>query len=84
MIQHHDTLATIPECPVVLVMTARPSFKELDWSFLKSTSGQPGKTPLVIDTLGFLNSAALEKAGVEHRMLWAPAQKDAPARAKEV
>ncbi len=67
LIRHHDRLEDVPACSVALLMTARPGFKELDWSKFKRDG-----SVLMIDTLGFLNSPALESAGIRHRMLWAP------------
>jgi UDPglucose 6-dehydrogenase len=67
-IVHHDRIDDAPAAQVVLVMTARQAFKELDWSKLAKGSGRP----LVIDTQGFLKAEALAKGGAQHRQLWAP------------
>lgn len=73
-IRHHDQLGHAPFCPVVLVMTARPAFKDLAWDQLASQApiaGSPSPQRLVIDTQGFLNSDTLAKFGLRHRQLWA-------------
>lgn len=71
-IEHHEKIEDVPPCPVALVMTARPAFKELAWDRL----AKPANGTIVIDTQGFLEAGALKAAGLEHMRLWAPRHKE--------
>ncbi len=69
VIEHHNELTEIPACEVVLLMTARPMFREIDWRELE----QPAQRPTtLIDTQQFLDSSAIKSAGLNFRPLWAP------------
>jgi UDPglucose 6-dehydrogenase len=70
LIQHHDTLETVPPCSVALLMTTRPSYRETDWSKLRKSSSGP--TTLFVDTQGYLKPEAVRSSGFRYRPLWAP------------
>ena len=65
-IKHHDDLSSVPACSVALLMTSRPSFREADWTKLRSPA------TLFIDTQGFLKAESIQQAGFRYRPLWAP------------
>ncbi len=69
VIEHHSNLESIPTCPLVLLMTARPAFAELSWSKLKKPSGD---STLVVDTQGFLRPERIHEAGLRYRLMWSP------------
>lgn len=67
LIQHHADLEDIPTCSVVLLMTPRPAFREMNWSLLAKNAAA-----LVIDTQGFLQADNIKRAGLRYRPMWAP------------
>ncbi len=76
-IKHFDSLDTVPaETSVVLLMTSRPAFQELDWKKITAKSKSPEKI-LVLDTQNFLNAAAPLKSGCTFKSLWSPAKTSA-------
>lgn len=69
VLHHHNQLSDVPPCDVVLLMTARRTFLELDWTQL--AAGYERST-IVIDTQRFLSSDSVVGAGLRYRPLWAP------------
>ncbi len=70
-IQHHDALNEIPPCAVALLMTARPAFRETEWSQWQSDKRSQ---TVFIDTQNGLIPEAIARAGFRYRPLWAPAK----------
>jgi UDPglucose 6-dehydrogenase len=70
-IEHHEHLSDTPACSVALLMTARPMFREQNWSEWQSANGS---RTVFIDTQNGLNSEAVMRAGFRYRPLWAPAK----------
>ncbi|GIL18207.1 MAG: UDP-glucose 6-dehydrogenase TuaD [Oligoflexia bacterium] len=69
IIEHCPTMSDIKtNISVTLLMTARPTFKEFDWSKIKGQAGQQ----LVFDTQNFLNGAEINQAGFLYKRLWSP------------
>lgn len=73
-IKHFDSLAALSNQPsVILLMTSRPAFQELDWKQLVSKTKTPDKV-LVLDTQNFLNPSAPLQSGCTFKSLWSPAK----------
>jgi UDPglucose 6-dehydrogenase len=72
IIQHNPTLDFKEKFSAVICMTARPTFANLDWSYLvKSCS----KSCLILDTQNILNSKQILSNNLWFQQLWAPIQK---------
>jgi UDP-glucose 6-dehydrogenase len=65
-LQHRDSEESLVDLhpDVILVMTARASFRTLDFSRFSSTS------TLVFDAVGLYRSADIVKQGVDYKRLW--------------
>lgn len=74
---HH--CAQIEQCEVkpdvILVMTARPAFKTIDWSILAKDSEQTENT-LLIDTQNLFSREDALKFGFDFKPLWSPVFKN--------
>lgn len=74
-IKHFDSsleaISTLPS--VILLMTSRPAFQELDWKQITAKTKTPEKI-LILDTQNFLNPTAALKAGCTFKSLWSPAK----------
>jgi UDPglucose 6-dehydrogenase len=69
VIQHHDSLESVPPCSVAILMTSRPIFLTTDWSRLQKPQG---KSTLLVDTQKFLDPNEILRAGLRYRLLWSP------------
>ncbi len=68
LIEHQVDWKNLTASPaVVICMTARPNFKELDWTVLKSK-------PLIFDTQNHLPAEMILSAGLSFKSLWSPLQ----------
>ena len=74
LMTHKNSFSEITEKPeVILLMTARPEFKEINWSELsKMWSISSQKRSLVLDTQNMLTSTNILKAGFDFKKLWSP------------
>ena len=78
-LHHCNDLSELPSVPsVIVLMTSRPNFLELDWNSL-AEQFKKNKTSanqvLVLDTQSFLNANQPLKAEFIFKSLWSPAKK---------
>lgn len=72
--QHFKNWASIPSCPdVILLLTPRQEFKELNWSILKDKGGV--LSPMVIDLRSGVAAPEVLKSGFNYKSLWQPVLK---------
>jgi UDPglucose 6-dehydrogenase len=73
-IEHYSRWEDFPATPdVILLMTPRKQFLELDWKGLRAKS--PQSESLVFDTHGFLTPGSVLENGFSFKILWQPVQK---------
>lgn len=70
-IEHFETLEQVPSAQVIALFTARPAFKEINWSKLPEL--QKAK-PLILDTQNHLPKAPALSAGFPFKKLWSPSE----------
>lgn len=66
---HHNDVSEIPGSPsVVVMMTGRKQFTDLQWTKL----AQKWDKALVLDAVGFLDAKTITSAGLNYKRLWSP------------
>lgn len=71
---HFNKWEEIPSCPdVILLMTARPAFSNLDWGLLRAKSGS--RQPVIVDVRGILSQSTALKNNFAYKGLWQPVQR---------
>lgn len=75
-INHFSSLEEIPTAPaVIVIMTARAQFKEINWKTLSEKWNCKKISPLVLDTQNILHNTSLTQNAFDFQRLWAPIEK---------